>query len=357
MLKKFLLFCRFSTQGLQLVKRKDNRQKQFVTLTNTNVKHLRIHMAELTKAMINEEAVELPLVNTGLKTIRLEKFDYNGKWYAGFMTYVKKNRSEVNGKFSMNVEVDILKSIFYNMNAIEEAMVFFANLRRERASAQAPAEQLSNRALRNDEMLVYQWLHIDSLGAVVRTGPSGFWFEDMCLEHGQKALPERENGETRVDVIRRAVVIPNQLDLTRDCACLLLYLQMRKKNQVKPCPECVASCTAKDVTFPCIKCLMSDIPKARYWRTEPEFRQIFSSPEFENSLKMFLEYLRKNACVMRLYGRDLAAAVIKYSNVADMKALYWQFLEKNQERPLLRNLRHCIIEAHKEAHQSEMNAM
>jgi len=309
-------------------------------------------MAELTKAMMNEQSVELPLVNTGLKTIRLEKFGYNGKWYAGFMTYVKDNRSEVNGKFTMNVEVDILKSIFYNMIAIEEAMVFFANERRERASAQAPPEQLSNRALRRDEMIVYQWVHLDGLGAVVRTGSSGFWYEEMCRKHGEKAMPARELGENRVDVIRRAVVIPDQLDLTRDCACLLLYLQMRKKNQVCPCAECIATPNYKDVTFPCIDCLMKDIPRARYWRTEPEFRQIFTSAEFENSLQMFLEYLRKNACVMRLYGRDLAAAVIKYSNPADMKALYWQFLEKNQERPLLHNLHHCLVETYKLDHAS-----
>jgi len=312
-------------------------------------------MSELTKAMVNEQPIELPLVNSKLKTIRLEKFDFNGKWYAGFMTYVKDKRSEINGKFSMNVEADILKSIFYNFIAIEEAMTYFAKERRERASAQAPPEPLSNRALRGDEMIVYQWIHKDSLGATVRVGPSGFWFEDMCLEHGQKAVPDEEQGETKVQTIRLAVVIPDQLEISRDCACLLLYLQMRRKNHVKPCPECLSTCEVKNVIFPCINCMMDDIPKARYWRTEPEFRQIFTSVEFETSLQMFLEFLRKNACVMRLYGRDLAAAVIKFSNPTDMKALYWQFLEKNQERPLLRNLHRCLIEAYRADLSSEIS--
>lgn len=336
------------------MKKKEGRSKSFITLTTTNVRLLRQHIPELTRAMVNEEALELPLNDSKLKTIRLEKFAFNGKWYAGFMTYMKENRSEVNGKFSMNVEVDVLKNMFYNMIKIDEAVAFFAKERRERSSAQAPYEQLSNRVLRKDEMMVFQWVHVDELGAIIRWGPEGFWFEEMCMIHGRKALPERLNNEQRVQVIRRAVKIPDELELARDAACLLMYLQMRKKNHVKPCDECFSTCESKEVIFPCIRCLKDDIPKARYWRTEPEFRQIFGSHEFENSLQKFLEFLRKNACVMRLFGRDLAAALLKFSSVTDMKSFYWQFLERNQEKPLLQNLRHCLIEAYK-AESSEMN--
>lgn len=340
------------------MKNREDGKTSYHTLSRAMFLKLKELVPILSKHMVEETSGEYPLNQTEMRTISLEKFEHDRKWYAGFLSYKKKKEEnvksqgkgneegekEVNGFYSMNIPLDAFKSLLYAVIEIDEATMFFGQKRRETALARAPPLKLGCQALKKGEVLSYQWAVSGPQGDFVRWGEKGFWDEEVCKMVGESQLNDNQRADLKVVVFKTVVQIENQLEVTRHAACFLMYLRMREKNHCLPCPKCFKLTADGDTLLPCVSCLYEDIPKACHWRTEPEFRQIFSSPEFETKLGSFLDYIRKAIYPMTLYGRDMAIALVAYSCPNDMKSLYWKFLETHKDKPMLMNLYHSFIQ-------------
>ena len=330
---------------MQWVKKRGEDPDRTIEISATHWGNMKKHELEIRKAITTGQKFEIPLIDTGNKTLQHQFLEGNKTWYIGFTTYFSGTRN-CNRKYTMNILPAAFLALMSHKEAIDCLIEHFAKERKRDQFGSAPKVQLANRMLQPREFITFSWKHVDrETDEVVRNNLLKFWSEDLAMDQAHRALPQEELHKIKIEITKQISEMPDQFALTKYCAFLLVYLDMRKKNNVRPCNACKNKVCDETVIFPCLDCLKDDIPKSKYWRVEPELRHLLDSYEFKNALGQLLEYIRTNFCQTRLYGRHLAEAFVEFSHYRIVKLDFWRWLNENEHTALLENLRYSWIMA------------
>jgi len=339
-MKVFSLYL-FRIAGFYLVKKKFAGYVKRLDLTITYWENLKRHEEALRRAVTSCEEIELPLIDTKNKMVKVELFQ--GKWWVSIKSYHSKTRAILEA-YTMNLLPEELFALYNQKDVIDFLIVHFREKKRKkRFSALGPKIEVQSKVLKEREFITFSWRHLNrNTGEILRHGVDGFWFKDLALAVGHFALPDDQIDSVKIETPKMVSDMPDLFELTRQVANVLVYLHVRQTNGIGPCSVCEDNCS-ENVIFPCDKCFVSDIPKCRFWRVENSLRELLKSYAFRSALTDILEFIRKNVCPLSMYGKDLAAAYLAFVNYRDVKLAFWNFLSENASNSILSNLRHCII--------------
>lgn len=330
---------------MQWVKKRQDDSDRTLEVSLTHWTHMKKHELDIRKAIKEGLKLELPLIDTGNKTIQHQFLEANKTWYIAFTTYFNGTRN-LNKKYTMNILPEAFLTLMGMKETIDCLVEHFAKERKRDQAKSAPKVELKNRYLAAREFITYSWRHVDrKTDQILRNDMKRYWSEELATERAHSALPSEEMHKVSIQITKHVSEMPDQFTLTKYCAFLLVYLNIRKKNNIKPCRACKNQACNDNVVFPCLECLEDDIPRCKFWRVEPELRQLVDSYEFKTALGDFLEYIRNNFCQTKMYGRHLAEAFVTFSHPRTVKTDFWFWLNENQHNAILSNLRHAWIMA------------
>ena len=309
--------------------------------------------------MINETPCEFPLVDSGLKTVRICR--YGDKLFGGLASYKKesvpkndatlppdskKPRLSVSGggevwpKFTMNFSLDTLRNLIEKFPEIEEALNFFQRMRQDQMKLKNQDVQNHTKFfnLKENQIEMFQFRRE---GSTLPTESSPqYWWESLA--QGEAIGMSHRKG-CKHEVFKSLGMMPNPYELTRDAACLMLMFSMyKKKKGPEPCVNCQVS-GGLGRPFPCHECFLDGLEHAADWVEERRFAQLFESEGFEKRLAKFMEFLRVSLGSFKVFGQHLAKAFKFYQTLEDLKYRYIPlFLNARRESYFL-NLTYGLI--------------
>lgn len=292
-----------------MVKNRKDGYQQVIKLSYRSVQRLREKIGDLTRHIIHEEPCEFGLVESNLRTIRLSKYDADGKWYGGLMCYKQDTQPpRVLKTYTINFPVETLKALIGKLGEVQEALQFFYDKREEGVKK---SDTEPKKPEKENEVTMYQWKRVGS--------PSNtrelYWFESLCRHQAFEA----SRGRYEIEIVQDTGIVPSPYELTRDMACMLFLAELVRTNDMQPCVDCMCV-GGGGQPQPCYTCLLENAQDALKWDLKPVFNACFKAKAFAEKLASLMDFLRTRVGGFRSYGNHLANAFLSYHEYDWVKA-------------------------------------